>query len=62
MPVPKKPEALERESPPHGQDVARPRSEEPGLGADPADFDEDDEVGPQGGYGGTGPDQSRPKR
>ena len=38
------------------------RSEEPSLGADQADFDDDDEVGPQGGYGGTGSDQSRPKR
>jgi hypothetical protein len=29
---------------------------------EPADFSDDDEVGPQGGYGGSGPDQGRSER
>jgi hypothetical protein len=38
------------------------RDTEPQLTADPADFEDDDEVGPEGGYGGSGPDQSRQRQ
>ena len=41
---------------------SKPQADDPQIEAEPADFIEDDEVGPQGGYGGSGPDQSRPKR
>jgi hypothetical protein len=40
----------------------KPQADDPQLEAEPADFVDDDEVGPQGGYGGSGPDQMRPKR
>ena len=38
------------------------QADDPQFEAEPADFVDDDEVGPQGGYGGAGPDQGRPKR
>ncbi len=57
MTIPKKPRPDNMERPESGSPADQPQ-----LQADPADFEEDDEVGPQGGYGGTGPDQSRPKR
>ena len=57
MTIPKKPRPDKMDRPESGSPVDQPQ-----LQADPADFEEDDEVGPQGGYGGTGPDQSRPKR
>ena len=39
----------------------KPPPDDPELEVEPADLVDDDEVGPQGGYGGSGPDQSKPK-
>jgi hypothetical protein len=42
--------------------ATKPQADDPQPEVEPADFIEDDEVGPHGGYGGSGPDQSRPQR
>jgi hypothetical protein len=62
MTVPKKPQPDDRDRPESAPGMPGSPFDEAELRADPADFEEDDEVGPQGGYGGTGPDQSRPGR
>jgi hypothetical protein len=47
---------------PDGRKRAMPHDAEPQLEAEPADFADDEEVGPEGGYGGSGPDQGRQKQ